>query len=542
LPHSDSLHEHQLWDVAIIGAGMGGGFTARALTDAGCNVLLIDRGNEDISPRIGTEPSGDQETRLSESKWPTMSAFEVDGVVDRCYPPFGVGVGGSTNLYAAALERFDDHDIDSRPDSPHPTGGWPISYDDLLPYYERAERMLHVCGTHDPLSPHTFNHIPEPPPLGPCDTDFVQFFQRNGLHPYRLHVGIRYRPGCDECLGRLCYKNCRADARSVLAESQNKPTIMARGEVLRLEATQDRITRAIVRRGDELITIQAKVFVMAAGAIHTPKLLLQSRNDHWPEGLANRSGLVGRNLMFHANQAFALWPGRRLAGTGPRKSIMFRDFYEVNGRRCGAVQSTGFELGYGELLMHLYDRFDRSATKRIRIVRPLLRVPALATVKTLGRATIFACLIEDMPYLENRVVLDDNEADGVRMKYTIKDELRERVTLFRQLLKERLRGRRIVFLSNDVELNYGHPCGTCVMSNDPSTGVVNRDCRAHGIDNLFITDASFMPTSAAVNPSLTIAANALRVSCQINRTLAGFEVRENLIALKRLPGGYQIAN
>ena len=500
---------------------MGGGFTARALSDAGRDVLLIDYGNEDISSPGSTKLSGDQEIRLSESKWPTMSAFEVDGVIDRCYPPFGVGVGGSTNLYAAALQRFDSRDIDSDSDSPHSTGRWPISYDDLLPYYERAERMLHVCGTPDPLSTHAFNHISEPPPLGPCDADFLQFFQEKGMHPYRLHVGIRYRPGCDECLGRLCYKDCRADVRSVLAESQNKPTIMARSEVLRLEATPDRVTRAIVRQGDKQITIQAKVFVLAAGAIHTPKLLLQSRNDHWPDGLANRSGLVGRNLMFHATQTFALWPSKRLAGTGPRKSIAFTDFYEVDGQRYGSVQSTGFELGYGEFLMHLYRLFDHSATRRIRIVRPLLRVPALVTIKTLGRGTIFVCLIEDMPYPENRVVLDDNEADGVRVKYKIKDELRDRVTHFRQLLTKRLKGRRMVFLSQDVELNYGHPCGTCVMSNDPSTGVVNPDCRAHGIANLFITDASFMPTSAATNPSLTIAANALRVSSQINRVLAG---------------------
>jgi choline dehydrogenase-like flavoprotein len=250
-------------------------------------------------------------------------------------------------------------------------------------------------------------------------------------------------------------------------------------------------------------------------------LLLQSRNNHWPDGLANRSGLVGRNLMFHATQTFALWPSKRLAGTGPRKSIAFTDFYQVDGQRYGSVQSTGFELGYGEFLMHLYRLFDHSATRRIRIVRPLLRVPALVTIKTLGRGTIFVCLIEDMPYPENRVVLDDNEADGVRVKYKIEDELRDRVTHFRQLLTKRLRGRRMVFLSQDVELNYGHPCGTCVMSNDPSTGVVNPDCRAHGIANLFITDASFMPTSAATNPSLTIAANALRVSSQINRVLAG---------------------
>jgi choline dehydrogenase-like flavoprotein len=500
---------------------MGGGFTARALADAGRDVLLIDYGNENISlPADGTRPSSDREIRISASQWPGISAFEVDGVIDRCPSPFGVGVGGSTNLYAAALERFDNRDIESQPGSPHPTGGWPIGYNELLPYYQKAERMLHVCGTPDPLSTDVFSDISKPPPLGPCDADFVKFFEESGLHPYRLHVGIRYRPGCDECLGRVCYKNCRTDVRSVLAESQKMPTILARGEVLRLESTPERVMYAIVQRDGEQIKIQAKVFVLGAGAIHTPKLLLKSRNGHWPDGLANRSGLVGRNLMFHASHRFALWPSKRLANTGPRKSIMFRDFYEVSGRRCGAVQSTGFELRYGELLMHLYDRFDRSSIKRMRIIRPLLRVPALATIKTRGTGTIFVCLIEDMPYRENRVVLDDNEADGVRMKYKIHDELRERISQFRQLLTERLQGRRMVFLSQDVELNYAHPCGTCVMSNDPSAGVIDRDCRAHGISNLFITDASFMPTSAATNPSLTIAANALRVSCQINQTLA----------------------
>jgi choline dehydrogenase-like flavoprotein len=521
LPLSDAQHEPRLWDVAIIGAGMGGGFAAHALAEAGRDVLLIDYGNEEISPTDSTKVSDDQETRLAESRWPTMSAFEVDGVIQRSYPPFGVGVGGSANWYAAALERFDDRDIDVQADSAHPTGGWPISYDDLLPYYEKAERMLHVRGTADPLNTQAFHHIAEPPSLGPVDTDFLQFFQKSGMHPYRLHVGIRYRPGCDECLGRLCYKGCRADVRSVLAESKNKPTIMARSKVVKLEATSDRVTRAIVVQGDAQITIEAKVFVLAAGAIHTPKLLLQSSNEHWPDGLANRSGLVGRNLMFHANQAFALWPSRRLPATGPRKSLAFRDFYVVGKQRLGSVQSTGFGLGYGEFLMHLYRLFDDSAAKWLRMLRPLLRIPALLTVKTLGRGTIFVCLIEDMPYPENRVVLDDNEADGVRVQYTIKDELRARVTRFRQLLKERLKGRRMVFLSQDVELNYGHPCGTCVMSDDASSGVTDRNCRAHGVANLFIADASFMPTSAAANPSLTIAANALRVAGKIDCLLAG---------------------
>jgi choline dehydrogenase-like flavoprotein len=175
-----SQHGERLWDVAILGAGMGGGFAAHALAEGGHDVLLVDYGNENISSTAGTDNSDDPETRIAESKWPTMSAFEIDGVVNRSYPPFGVGVGGSANWYAAALERFDDRDIDLLPDSVHPTGGWPISYNQLLPYYEKAERLLHVSGTSDPLNPHAFNHISEPPPLGPLDADFLHFFQKSG--------------------------------------------------------------------------------------------------------------------------------------------------------------------------------------------------------------------------------------------------------------------------------------------------------------------------------------------------------------------------
>ena len=498
---------------------MGGGFTAWALANAGHKVLLIERGIKEKSSRPGSELSDDPEARLSGSRWPTLSAFEIDGVVNRFYAPFGSGVGGSTNWYTAVLERFADLDIDLLPNVPHPTGGWPISYQELLPYYEQAERMLHVAGTNDPLSAHGANHLLEPPPLGPCDTEFVRLFENNGLHPYRLHVGIRYLPGCDECLGRLCLKNCRADIRSVLAEALKKPAIMARSEVVRLESTPDRVTCAIVTQGDRHTRVQAKVFVLAAGAIHTPKLLLNSKNDHWPNGLANHSDLVGRNLMFHATQNFALWPSKKLPSSGPRKSISFRDFYYADGERCGCVQSTGYELGYGQLLMHLYERFDHSALSNLRIIRPFLRIPAAMTIKRFGRGTIFVNLVEDLPYPENRVLVKDDEADGVNIKYTVKAELRDRAAHLRKLLVTRLKERRLIFLWQDLELNFGHPCGTCVMSNDPSTGVVDRDCRAHGIANLFITDASFMPTSGAINPSLTIAANALRVSAEIDRSL-----------------------
>jgi choline dehydrogenase-like flavoprotein len=171
--------------------------------------------------------------------------------------------------------------------------------------------------------------------------------------------------------------------------------------------------------------------------------------------------------------------------------------------------------------MHFYDRFDRSKLKKGRPIRPFLRIPAAVANKISGPGTIFVGIVEDMAYPENRIVLDDKEEDGVLIKYNIRKELRDRTSRFRELLAERLKGRRLMFLSGDVELNFGHPCGTCVMNDDPAKGVIDRDCRAHGIDNLFIADASFMPTSAATNPSLTVAANALRVAGRIDQRLAG---------------------
>jgi choline dehydrogenase-like flavoprotein len=515
LPTASAHDLSRLWDVVIVGAGMGGGFAARALAEAGYQVLLVERGNKDRGAS-----GNDDDSALTECKWPGPTACEVDGVPSQHFGIFGAGVGGSTNLYAAALERFSRHDVESTPQAPHPTGGWPVSYDQLRPYYEQAERMLHVAGTRDPLNPDSFDHLREPPALGPVDTQLMRSFAESGMHPYRLHVGIRYVPGCDECLSKLCLRNCRADARSVVAEGLVQPTILERTEAVRLDADEDKITGVTLRQDGIETTVRARVFVLAAGAVHTPKLLLQSHCEHWPEGIANRTGMVGRNLMFHAGLRFIMWPRKSHPSGGPRKSIGFRDLYFYDGQRLGAVQSSGFEAGYGDLLVHLYGVFDRGTWRRLRLLRPLLRIPAKLTAAMRGRGTIFSAIIEDLPYPDNRVVLDPSQADGVLMKYTIRQELRDRVEMLRELLRKRLDHRRTIFPGHGVELNLSHACGTCVMGVAPATSVIDQDCRAHGIANLFIADASFMPTSAAINPSLTIAANALRVSEGIKRVLA----------------------
>ena len=150
-----------LWDVVIIGAGMGGGMTARSLAEAGFKVLLVDRGYKDLCAL----PADGGEEGIREGKWPGLSACEIDGKRSRHFGIFGAGLGGSTNLYAAALERFDRQDVEPLPELTHPTGGWAFDYNQLLPYYEQAERLLHVAGTSDPMNPFPVEHLREPPKL-----------------------------------------------------------------------------------------------------------------------------------------------------------------------------------------------------------------------------------------------------------------------------------------------------------------------------------------------------------------------------------------
>jgi hypothetical protein len=219
--------------------------------------------------------------------------------------------------------------------------------------------------------------------------------------------------------------------------------------------------------------------------------------------------------MFHASDLIAVWPRKKLSRNGPRRSIALRDFYFVEGRKLGELQSMGLTAGYGDILTHLLLHFEQSRFRRIRPLRPLLRIPAFIGAKVLREATVFATIVEDFPYSDNRVLADAATEAGIRFEYVIRDELRSRVLEMRRRVREALGSHRVLQMTYDVSLNLGHPCGTCRMGLDPQSSVVDQDCRVHGIENLYIVDGSVMPTSGGTNPSLTIAANALRVADRI---------------------------
>lgn len=515
----------ELWDVAVIGTGMGGATVGHELAKAGYRVIFLEKGLADFAD-AGDEmqlDNAEPSARLRNGNWPTKITGSTGEVRSQFFAPLGCGTGGTTLLYAAALERFDPKDFASSPETNYPFDGWPISFDQLLPYYRKAEKMFKVCGTGDPLGADKDTQLLAPPGMSECDEHFFESFKSSGLHPYRLHVAYGYIPGCKECGSYICPQKCKGDARTICMEPALKTEnafILDKCEVERLEADASEIREITGYREGKKISIRARIVVLAAGAYFTPVLLLKSANEFWPNGLANSSDMVGRNLMFHVSDFIAVWPRGKYSIQGPRKTLAFRDFYTYRGTKLGLVQSTGLTAGYGNIVYFLKAAFDRSRWRWFKPARPLLRIPAYIASVIFGSATVFATILEDKPYRENRIVLDPNEPSGMRFEYTVHDELRERTRLLRKLIKESLAGHRLLIVGQDVNLNYGHPSGTCRFGTDPATSVLDANNKAHDLNNLYVVDASFMPSSGGASPSLTIAANALRVAAHINNILA----------------------
>lgn len=499
------------WDVIVIGAGLGGGVAGRRLAEAGLSVLFVEKG----AAGYPTEENGtgnrakSPEARLLRGLWPKMVEAHVDGSTQHFFAPIGSGAGGSSVFYAAALERPEPHDLDDLPGLPHPAGGWPVGFDAFGPWFDEAARIMHLCGTDDPLSEAAPLPLNAPPPARATDTATLEDLRALGLHPYRLNLALKYPATCQSCFGHKCPRDCKMDGRSAgvrPALATGRAGLLTYADVQKIQTTDGRVTGVRVRKGGDEADLSASVYILAAGALGSPRLLLAS-------DVANSSGWVGRGLMFHLNEMFALWPGSRMPeGETPSKSVALRDIYTKDSARFGMVQSMGLEASYGNIYHHLTQVFDRSPLRRIRTLRDLLRIPAAIAARVFGNAGIYVGFIEDFPLPENRVVLNPTDPEVLTFEYRYTPELLARRTAFRRAIKAVLKGRRMFFLSQSPALNYGHPSGTLRFGTDPATSVLNPDCRSHDLDNLYVADASFMRSSLGVNPSLTIVANALRVA------------------------------
>ena len=502
-----------LWDVVVIGAGMGGGILGRRLAERGQRVLFIEKGPAGHAAEqvVGPQDMVHPEARLLRGLWPKQAEFRKDGKATRFHGPYGAGVGGSSAFYAAALERPERHDLDEDANLPHPTGGWPVGYEAFTPYFDEASRLLYLTGTANPLAETPEIHLREPSPMPPGDQALMEEMQANGLHPYRQHLAIRYPDRCRQCFGSKCPWGCKMDGRSagvVPALETGQAALLDMCDVTRILSTDGRVTGLNLTRDGETTELSASTYVLCAGSLGSALLLLKS-------DVANSSGLVGRGLMFHLNEFFVLWPRRKAApgeGAAFGKSISLRDLYSGAGARFGLVQSLGLDATYGNMVGYLNQLYDQSPLRHIKRFRGLTRIPALFLSRLFGKASVFVGILEDFPYPENRVVLNEEDPDILTFEYSYHPELLARRKGFRRALKKAFKGQKRFMVSLQPMLNFGHPVGTLRFGRDPATSVLNPDCRSHDLENLYVADGAFMPSALGVNPSLTIAANALRVA------------------------------
>ncbi len=487
-------------DVIIIGSGMGGATLAAALAPAGKRILILERGTR-------LEPS--REARDAEAIFGRGHFRPDEEWLDGEGRPFNPGnyyhVGGNSKFYGAVLMRYRAEDFAPIRHLGGTTPGWPIAYDDLEPWYQQAEALYQVRGTvgEDPTEPkhsgsYAFSPVPDEPPIA----DFRKRLQSIGLHPSSLPLGVDIdlwlRHGQtpwdafpDTCGGKM-------DAETVgLAHALQHPNVRLEtgARVTRLVAKGGRIVAVELAREGRAQRLEAPLIILAAGAVMSAALLLGSADETCPAGLANRSDQVGRNFMNHNLSAvLALHPFRRNASVY-QKTLQLNDFYLTGG-------PGGAPLGNVQLLGKISGPILASDTP---IPRPLAAWIARHSVDILAMS-------EDLPNPESRVTLrgDQIVLDWKRSNWEAHLALVK--TLKRNLKKA---GYPIVISHAFDRRTPSHQCGTARMGANPATSVVDPVCRSHDHANLFIVDASVLPTSAAVNPALTIAALALRTAAHI---------------------------
>ena len=322
---------------------------------------------------------------------------------------------------------------------------------------------------------------------------------------------------CATCQAYLCDQSCKNDAgrNGVLpAVAEHGAQLLAECRVVRLEADRTQVRQVICQRRSDMLALKAKVVVLAAGALVTPVLLLNSRSGDWPRGLANGSDWVGRNLMRHLLDRVEVWPQPDHKATAANKEIGFNDFYFWEGQKYGTVQSFG-EIPPMEWLTNR----PGWGPKALRLMSPAVR---RIYERFFTGGLLLTTIMEDLPYLDNRVLpYDRPSVDGrqrLRIQYRLHASEIERHAVFSSQVKEVLDPFRKMTLGGGKDnAALGHVCGTCRFGTDPKTSVLDPQNRAHEVDNLYVVDTSFFPSSAGLNPSLTVAANALRVAAHVNQ-------------------------
>jgi choline dehydrogenase-like flavoprotein len=504
------------YDVIIIGSGAGGGTLARHLAPSGKSVLILERGDW---------------LKREQQNWDVEEVFIKNRYVpketwyDKTEKPFQPGlhyfVGGATKMFGAALYRLRKEDFGELKHYDGISPAWPIGYEEMEPYYTKAEQRYQVHGargedpTEPPSSaPYPFPAVSHEPRIQQLHDDLA----RAGYHPFHAPCGIMLNEQnapfsacirCKDCDGFPCLVHAKSDAEVLAvrpALQYPNVTLLTRAKAVKLNTnpTGKAVTQVVVERDSERETYEGGIVVVSAGAANSAKLLLLSANDKHPNGLANGSDQVGRNYMYH-NSAAVLAISKEPNPTVFQKTLGLNDFY---------FGMKDFEYPMGNIQM-----VGKSQGPMYRGEKPIEAglAPMFLLDEVAKHAVDFWLSTEDLPMPDNRVTL---EQDGsIKLSYTPNNQVPK------QRLYDKLKSMlnrlgmhpdhlvpRNLYMKNEISVGgVAHQAGTARFGRDPKTSVLDVDCKAHELDNLYVVDTSFFPSIGAVNPALTAMANALRV-------------------------------
>jgi choline dehydrogenase-like flavoprotein len=518
------------YDVVIIGTGAGGGTIASVLARAGKRILLLERGN--FLPR--EKENWDPENVFVKGRYVSRDTW-YDATGKPFQPQVHYFVGGATKMYGAALYRLRPADFGEIQHVDGLSPAWPLGYDDFEPWYTQAEWLYEVHGSHgeDPTEGHWSRQYPWPAVSHePRIAQIADDLGTAGYHPFSAPCGVLLDEGnrpksacirCNTCDGFPCLVHAKSDAEVIAVRpvlDRPNVTLLVNAEVERLETDPAgrTVTRVIVNREGATEAYEGDIVVVSAGAANSARILLRSATDAHPGGLANGSDQVGRNYMFHNSRAVVAID-REPNDTVFQKTLGLNDFYFAG--PGPHAESRPWPLGNIQMV-------GKSNAAAMRGEEP--KLTALAPTFTLDQvarhAVDFWLTTEDVPMPDNRVTVGPD--GSIHLAYTATNQA-EADGLYRELrtimnhigiAAHHVLGKNF-YASMPIALaGVAHQAGTCRFGTSRDTSVLDVNCKAHEVDNLYVVDASFLPSIGAVNPALTIMANALRVGDHLLRRMA----------------------
>jgi len=513
------------FDVIIIGSGAGGGTLARHLAPSGKSILILERG--DWLKREA--PNWDAAAVFQQNRYITPDTW-YDGSGRPFQPQVHYFVGGATKMYGAALYRLREKDFGELRHYDGISPAWPIGYEDLEPYYAKAEEMYFVHGQRgaDPTEPPASGPYPCPPVSSePRIQQLFDDLASAGCRPFPAPSAVMMDEQnmaysrcirCQTCDGFPCLVHGKSDAEVVAVRPAlefSNVTLLRNAQALKLEtnANGTSVTAVEAEIEGEREVFRGDIVVVSCGAANSARLLLMSASDKHPNGLANGSDQVGRNYMYHNSQA-VLAISREPNPTVFQKTLALNDFY---------FGMDGFDYPMGNIQM-----IGKTLGPMFRGEKPLLTalVPTRLLDDVAYHSVDFWLTTEDLPNPDNRVTVD--RSGKLTLSYTPNNQVPT------QKLYDKLKSilgqigmhpdhliPRHIYMQTEIPIaGCAHQAGTCRFGRDPRTSVLDVNCKAHELDNLYVVDTSFFVSIGAVNPSLTAIANAMRVGDHLLQRMA----------------------